>query len=141
MAAATKDGHRHYNPPVKRIARHILNAVTALSLILFVMIEIAGTVYHPGQFRGIDSGDGSWGMIAGNGELSAYHNNQIIVTAPLGVLAIPFALTPLAWVIAAYKRERRRRRVIAGRCAKCGYDLRASPDRCPECGADPAIVK
>ena len=42
------------------------------------------------------------------------------------------AVLPSVWII----RYRRRRRIIAaGCCAVCGYDLRATTGRCPECGA------
>ena len=39
------------------------------------------------------------------------------------------------WMIYV-KPQRRRRAINLGLCLACGYDLRASPDRCPECGLD-----
>ena len=53
-----------------------------------------------------------------------------------GALYLPFwlmtAATALAWM-AFYRRSRKPH--VMGHCPACGYDMRATPDRCPECGA------
>jgi hypothetical protein len=56
------------------------------------------------------------------------------ILLPYWLLCTTTAIPPLLWF-------RRRRRQYRGRseitCRKCGYDLRATPERCPECGAIP----
>lgn len=54
---------------------------------------------------------------------------------PAWVVAILLGFLPLWWV-KSFRRDRRRsKRRDAGQCLACGYDLRESPERCPECGA------
>ncbi len=54
-----------------------------------------------------------------------------LVWIPYWLLFVLSAVLPAIW---ATKRWRRARRLRHGKCAVCGYDLRATPDRCPECG-------
>jgi hypothetical protein len=51
--------------------------------------------------------------------------------------ALATALLPAVWVY-RFRKTRRARRI--GLCTTCGYDLRATPGRCPECGAIPKGV-
>lgn len=37
-------------------------------------------------------------------------------------------------IVALARKSRRRKRLRFGRCLSCGYDLRGSSGRCPECG-------
>ena len=49
-------------------------------------------------------------------------------------VAYPLFLTLVVPCATLYAALRRRGRAAAGACAECGYDLRGTPDRCPECG-------
>jgi hypothetical protein len=59
------------------------------------------------------------------------HRLDHTLNFPLWFLAGMFALPVAAWAINQF---RRRARGNGGGCKSCGYDCRASKDRCPECG-------
>ncbi len=66
---------------------------------------------------------------------SRYEERRWDLSLPYWCLASATATLPGVWFGLWRGRWRRQRRAALGLCPTCGYDLRASPDRCPECGA------
>ncbi len=58
-----------------------------------------------------------------------------LVAVPLWSVAAPAGLLTFGLTLGS---ARTWRRVADGKCAACGYDLRGSAGRCPECGTAPA---
>jgi hypothetical protein len=62
----------------------------------------------------------------------------VIVHAPHWTLLALLCVPP---AFAFARRARQRKRARSGACPSCGYDLRSTPERCPECGTVPGVVK
>jgi len=179
---------------VRRLARILLNALTVLSLVLFIATIVLWARWHrrweqwdwAPSGRGAGSGvqvNGSSGRLlvvwawqandatsatqpsrifyydrpgaadlrdtshwagvpvrfrlggARYGSLTSPRGGVRLLAVPCGLPAVLFACLPLSRAIIRY---RSRRRGAEGLCPVCGYDCRATPDRCPECGTIPA---
>ena len=59
----------------------------------------------------------------------------VSVICPYWFLAALFSALPVRWL---WIRRRSRHKI--GVCPSCGYDLRATPERCPECGKVPEKI-
>ena len=57
---------------------------------------------------------------------------------PLHTLYVCATYFPTFVLLFYFLRRRRRVPRGYGKCRRCGYDLRATPDRCPECGLVPS---
>jgi hypothetical protein len=64
---------------------------------------------------------------------------RFTVMFPCWIAVLTFAMLPLYVVLRSLICKRRG--AMNGRCLVCGYDLRATPNRCPECGMVPHKAK
>lgn len=61
---------------------------------------------------------------------------QLVFAVPYWLLAIAASVLPIWFWFRVRRQIVMRRRAAAGQCVGCGYDVRATPERCPECGAE-----
>jgi hypothetical protein len=151
-------------PAMRRLARHLFTFLSAVSLLLCVMVcalwvrsyrQTATTILDYDRFQLTRFDPAYWCVSTEGGLLLFRQTGQTYGLVPLNgfrkagfsfegsrgnngsmwwKLRIPYwllaliAALPMSLIWFTLRRRR------PGCCLNCGYDLRATPDRCPECG-------
>ena len=105
-----------------------------LRMIHFLQPPDPVTVRHGWQTVPVvwkQSGRGHLGFYVGNVSFSFAGSRTVDVDIPHWFLFGVSAVSPVWWCL---RRRRNRLKERMGLCLTCGYDLRASKERCPECG-------
>lgn len=106
------------------MARRAFNLLTVASLLLFVAVVVLWVRRNAAVEKMLDD---AYSVVSPNP--GAY---------PL--VACLAGIAPAAWGVSKWRDIRRERRARRGQCLGCGYDLRATTGRCPECGAENSAV-
>lgn len=137
---------------MKRIRRFIFNGLTAISVVLFMTTAVmwVRSNYREDNWTPPES----WSRITFSSNVGVlwirpylYRDSQHIyvnsisdsIFVPYFILTTIFAILPLIGVVGRIVQRRRKKNHV--HCFNCGYDLRATPDRCAECGTIPEKLK
>jgi len=74
-----------------------------------------------------------WGFFRSEKNLPIVRMLQFTAMAPGWFVILATMILPVAWLVRLIRKVARPR---TGHCPVCGYDLRGSPLRCPECGTE-----
>ena len=119
---------RYHRPPM---ARRLFTLLSAVSLLLCLFCIVASFINFNVGVSFEKWGFGvSWGRIGCAFDVGAFM--PLFYMVPTWAVAVATAIPPALWL-----RRRLKRPTRPGLCRHCGYDLRATPGRCPECGAVP----
>ena len=120
---------------------HILNAVAASSFILSVLL-LAWRAFGdpPARFIGYMTDGSTRAPLPLYGESSSGFDLFDVPYAVwlLGTFLVAIVVRAIALEVRAFDRCRA---IPVYLCSQCNYDLRATPDRCPECGTIPRKAK
>lgn len=77
-----------------------------------------------------------WPPVAGFWWCNETHGiyRTAILLLPMPFVVAFFAILPFIDLLLIRRGRRIAARRVVGCCKQCGYDLRATPERCPECG-------
>jgi hypothetical protein len=91
-----------------------------------------GQLFEPGTTLRVALG----GFQIGHGTINVFKTPPAFTAfaVPHWFVVMVTGFVTVVWIRNGIRRWWRARR---GQCRACGYDLRSSPDRCPECGEEP----
>ena len=118
---------RYNSGTVRRLARILPKAMTVL--VLSLVVGTVALVLWVGSFRLEYFPPGLF--------LFKWHPTPRTPQLQFVWLVCGAVACVSGYVVFRARRESRRR-LRSGLCAVCGYDLRATPERCPECGKVPS---
>ena len=91
-----------------------------------------GPLKNPLSFQPFQSRDARTEMYYPQGSNEQWVFQRRSISVPHWAAVVAMLLPACLYTLGQFIRLRRTR---VGLCQRCGYDLRASPERCPECGA------